>query len=131
MYGLSLFLNSIVGRQSRYTSSDIQGYMRDVIIARLNDLLGEQLEQGAGQPAVAALGEAPGDRQAALSRPLRQTYVDGDAPRVVRGGELASFGLGSTVVLLYERRLATLCNVLGPVRVGEEIARRRPAGEGA
>jgi membrane protease subunit (stomatin/prohibitin family) len=40
----SLFLNSVVGRQARYTTEDIQSYLRDVIIARLNDLLGEQLD---------------------------------------------------------------------------------------
>jgi len=39
-----LFLNTIVGRQARYTSTDIQSYLRDVIIARLNDLLGEKLD---------------------------------------------------------------------------------------
>jgi len=39
-----LFLNSIVGRQSRYTTPQIQDYLRDVIIARLNDLLGEDLD---------------------------------------------------------------------------------------
>jgi len=40
----ALFLNSIVGRQSRYTTADIQDYLRDVIIARMNDLLGEKLD---------------------------------------------------------------------------------------
>ncbi|MGH8015425.1 MAG: SPFH domain-containing protein [Candidatus Zixiibacteriota bacterium] len=40
----TLFLNSIVGRQSRYTTMDIQNYLRDVIIARLNDMLGEKLD---------------------------------------------------------------------------------------
>lgn len=39
-----LFLNSIVGRQARYTTDEIQDYLRDVIIARLNDLLGEKLD---------------------------------------------------------------------------------------
>lgn len=39
-----LFLNSIVGRQSRYTTPEIQDYLRDVIIARMNDLLGERLD---------------------------------------------------------------------------------------
>jgi membrane protease subunit (stomatin/prohibitin family) len=39
-----LFLNSIVGRQARYTTDDIQDYLRDVIIARMNDLLGEKLD---------------------------------------------------------------------------------------
>jgi membrane protease subunit (stomatin/prohibitin family) len=39
-----LFLNSIVGRQARYTSKDIQDYLRDVIIARMNDMLGEKLD---------------------------------------------------------------------------------------
>ncbi|MEW6051515.1 MAG: SPFH domain-containing protein [Candidatus Zixiibacteriota bacterium] len=40
----SLFLNSIVGRQARYSTEDIQDYLRDVIVARLNDLLGEKLD---------------------------------------------------------------------------------------
>lgn len=39
-----LFLNSIVGRQARFTTPQIQDYLRDVIIARLNDLLGEDLD---------------------------------------------------------------------------------------
>jgi len=39
-----LFLNSIVGRQALYTTDDIHNYLRDVIIARLNDLLGEKLD---------------------------------------------------------------------------------------
>lgn len=39
-----LFLNSIVGRQARYTTDDIQDYLRDLIIARMNDLLGETLD---------------------------------------------------------------------------------------
>ncbi len=40
----SLFLNSIVGRQAKYTTEDIHEYLRDVIVARLNDLLGEKLD---------------------------------------------------------------------------------------
>jgi membrane protease subunit (stomatin/prohibitin family) len=47
-----LFLNSIVGRQAKYTSDEIQGYLRDVIIARLNDLLGEQLDSILNLPAI-------------------------------------------------------------------------------
>lgn len=39
-----LFLNSIVGRQARYTTPEIQDYLRDVIVARMNDLLGEKLD---------------------------------------------------------------------------------------
>jgi membrane protease subunit (stomatin/prohibitin family) len=39
----SLFLNTIVGRQAKFTTGDIQDYLRDVIVARLNDLLGEKL----------------------------------------------------------------------------------------
>ena len=39
-----LFLNSIVGRQSRFTTLEIQDYLRDVIIARMNDMLGENLD---------------------------------------------------------------------------------------
>ena len=39
-----LFLNSIVGRQARYSTTEIQDYLKDVIIARLNDMLGEKLD---------------------------------------------------------------------------------------
>jgi membrane protease subunit (stomatin/prohibitin family) len=48
----TLFLNTIVGRQSRYSTADIQSYLRDVIIARLNDLLGENLKSILDLPAL-------------------------------------------------------------------------------
>ena len=48
----TLFLNTIVGRQSRYTTADIQSYLRDVIVARLNDMLGENLESILDLPAI-------------------------------------------------------------------------------
>jgi len=48
----TVFLNSIVGRQARYTTSDIQSYLRDVIIARLNDQLGENLDSILNLPAI-------------------------------------------------------------------------------
>lgn len=48
----ALFLNAIVGRQSRYTTDEIQDYIRDVIIARMNDLMGEKLETILELPAV-------------------------------------------------------------------------------
>jgi membrane protease subunit (stomatin/prohibitin family) len=47
-----LFLNSLVGRQSRYATADIQDYLRDVIIARMNDLLGEKLDTVLDLPAI-------------------------------------------------------------------------------
>jgi len=47
-----LFLNSIVGRQARYTTDEIQSYLRDMIIARLNDLLGENLDSILDLPAI-------------------------------------------------------------------------------
>ncbi|NOY88721.1 MAG: SPFH domain-containing protein [FCB group bacterium] len=47
-----LFLNSVVGRQARYTTSDIQDYLRDVIVARLNDLMGEKLDTILDLPAI-------------------------------------------------------------------------------
>ncbi len=47
-----LFLNSLVGRQARYTTGDIQDYLRDVIIARMNDLLGEKLDTILELPAI-------------------------------------------------------------------------------
>jgi len=48
----TLFLNSIVGRQAKYTTLHIQDYLRDVIIARLNDLLGEDLDSILDLPAI-------------------------------------------------------------------------------
>ncbi|MFQ5584641.1 MAG: SPFH domain-containing protein [Calditrichia bacterium] len=47
-----LFLNSIVGRQARYTTVDIHDYLRDVIIARMNDMLGESLDTILDLPAI-------------------------------------------------------------------------------
>jgi membrane protease subunit (stomatin/prohibitin family) len=39
-----LFVNQIVGSQGRYTIDAIEGYLRDVIVARLNDVLGSTLK---------------------------------------------------------------------------------------
>ena len=39
-----LFVNQIVGSQGRYTADAIEGYLRDVIVARLNDVLGSMLK---------------------------------------------------------------------------------------
>lgn len=39
-----LFVNSLVGTQGVYTTDAIKDYLRDVIISRLNDLLGESLD---------------------------------------------------------------------------------------
>jgi membrane protease subunit (stomatin/prohibitin family) len=39
-----VFLNSIVGRQALFTTEQIDGFLRDIIVARLNDLFGEKLD---------------------------------------------------------------------------------------
>ncbi|MCP4634549.1 MAG: SPFH domain-containing protein [candidate division Zixibacteria bacterium] len=39
-----IFLNTIVGRESVYTTGQIDDYLRDIIVSRLNDLFGEKLE---------------------------------------------------------------------------------------
>jgi len=39
-----LFVNQIVGSQGRYTVDAVEGYLRDVIVARLNDVLGSTLK---------------------------------------------------------------------------------------
>ncbi|MFO8058634.1 MAG: SPFH domain-containing protein [bacterium] len=39
-----LFVNTLVGTQGKYSTSEIDSYLRDVVVARLNDLLGEQLK---------------------------------------------------------------------------------------
>jgi membrane protease subunit (stomatin/prohibitin family) len=39
-----LFINTLVGTKGIYATADIEGYLRDVIVSRLNDLLGENLD---------------------------------------------------------------------------------------
>jgi membrane protease subunit (stomatin/prohibitin family) len=39
-----LFVNTIVGTQQRYTTGDVEGFLRDIIVSRLNDVLGETLK---------------------------------------------------------------------------------------
>jgi membrane protease subunit (stomatin/prohibitin family) len=38
-----LFINTLVGTKGIYSTADIEGYLRDVIVSRINDLLGEAL----------------------------------------------------------------------------------------
>ncbi len=40
----ALFINAVVGTQGFYTSGMIGDYLRDVIVARINDLFGEKLD---------------------------------------------------------------------------------------
>ncbi len=46
-----LFVNSLVGTQGSYTTDQIEDYLRDVIVARLNDFLGEHLQSLLDLPA--------------------------------------------------------------------------------
>jgi membrane protease subunit (stomatin/prohibitin family) len=39
-----LFINTLIGTQGVFTTDEISGYLRDVIVSRLNDLLGETLQ---------------------------------------------------------------------------------------
>lgn len=39
-----LFVNTIVGTQGRFTSDEIESYLREMIVSRLNDVLGETLQ---------------------------------------------------------------------------------------
>jgi membrane protease subunit (stomatin/prohibitin family) len=39
-----IFVNQIVGSMGRYAVEDIEGYLRDLVVARLNDVLGETLK---------------------------------------------------------------------------------------
>lgn len=36
-----LFVNVLVGSQGRYSTAEIEGYLRELVVARLNDVLGE------------------------------------------------------------------------------------------
>ncbi len=40
----ALFINTVVGTQGVYTSEMIGNYLRDVVVARINDLFGEKLD---------------------------------------------------------------------------------------
>ena len=39
-----LFVNTVVGTQQRFTTGDVEGFLRDIIVSRLNDVLGETLK---------------------------------------------------------------------------------------
>jgi membrane protease subunit (stomatin/prohibitin family) len=39
-----LFINTLIGTQGVFATDEISGYLRDVIVSRLNDLLGETLQ---------------------------------------------------------------------------------------
>ena len=39
-----IFVNTIVGTQQRFTTDDIESFLRDMIVSRLNDVLGETLK---------------------------------------------------------------------------------------
>ena len=39
-----LFINTIVGTMGEYFTNDIEGYLRDIIVSRLNDFLGEYVD---------------------------------------------------------------------------------------
>lgn len=39
-----LFINNLVGTQGAYTSDQVEGYLREVIVSRLNDFLGEHVD---------------------------------------------------------------------------------------
>jgi membrane protease subunit (stomatin/prohibitin family) len=39
-----LFINTLVGREAAYNTEDIADYLRDVIVARINDMFGDRLK---------------------------------------------------------------------------------------
>lgn len=39
-----IFVNTIVGTQRHYSARDIEGFLRDIIVSRLNDVLGETIK---------------------------------------------------------------------------------------
>ena len=46
-----LFVNTLVGTRGRFTTDEIESYLKNIIVARLNDLLGEALETVLDLPA--------------------------------------------------------------------------------
>jgi len=39
-----IFVNTVVGTQQRFSTSDIEGFLREIIVSRLNDVLGETIK---------------------------------------------------------------------------------------
>jgi membrane protease subunit (stomatin/prohibitin family) len=39
-----LFVNTVVGTQGRFSTGDVEGFLREIIVSRLNDVLGETLK---------------------------------------------------------------------------------------
>ncbi len=48
----TLFINTVSGTQGTYTTEGVESYLRDVVVARLNDLLGEKLTSLLDLPAL-------------------------------------------------------------------------------
>lgn len=48
----SLFLNTLSGTQGVFTSHDVEEYLKDVVVSRLNDLMGERLTSLLDLPAL-------------------------------------------------------------------------------
>ena len=69
-----LFVNSLVGTRASYSIADLEEYLSDVIISRLNDFLGEHLE---------SLMDLPG---------LYRETAEGLEAELIR--DLAKYGLG-------------------------------------
>lgn len=81
----NLFVNKIVGGQGVYTTEQISGYLRGVIISSLNDLLGENMKSILDLPAMydeiaAATRAKVADSFAAVGLELRTFFITGITP---------------------------------------------------
>ncbi len=65
----SIFLNELAGTQGLYTTDMIEDYLRDLIVARLNDVLGENLDT------VLDLGRAYDELAAALKARAMEDFT--------------------------------------------------------
>jgi phosphatidylserine decarboxylase len=85
---------------------------------------------GVGYISLTYLGEEAGERHQARGRPEHRQWSAADAPPLHCGDEIAAFGLGSTVVLLFEPdRVEPVAETLGgAVRVGDAVVRARRDG---
>ncbi len=80
---------------------------------------------GVGYISLSYLGEPAGQRVARSGRPLEQWFPEEAAPRLGLGEEIAAFGLGSTVVLLFEPGRVRLWDE----RIGTAVRFGEPLGE--
>ncbi len=118
-----IFLQQLVGTRGAYTTGSIEDFLRDICVARLNDLLGETLKTILDLPryydelAGALKGRVADDFKAARA-------VEAAATNPGETGSTAGLGLGAGIGMMMPQMIA---QAMGSAAAGAA----RPAGPGA